>query len=204
MGLGSNEPREGAFQLYSIAKVGAVAPIPDSMSFEQAATMPLSISTAAAAFYQKAHFGLPYPSKDPKPSNKTILIWGATSSVGSTAIQLARASGLTVFGTASSRHHALTKELGAEKVFDYSNSGVVDEIAAALKGSDFVGIYDTIASKDTYETCGKLLSKLGGGMVVGTLPPMDATFPDNVKTQGGNLDHPFIIMAPLTPCSICR
>ena len=162
-----------------------VAPIPESMSFEQGAVLPLAISTAAAALYQKSQLALPYPAKDSKPVNKTVLIWGGSSSVGAAAVQLARASGLTVFATASSRNHELVKSLGAAKVFDYSHSGVADEIAAALKGSDFVGIFDAVSSKGSYTVGMELLSKLGGGKLVGTMPPMGLTPPENVKNTNG-------------------
>ena len=147
--------------------------------------LPLAISTAAAALYQKSHLGLPYPSKDSKPRNKTILIWGGSSSVGASAIQLARASGLTVFTTASSHNHPLVKTLGATRAFDYNQGGVVDEIAAALKGCDFVGIFDAVCSKESYTTNGGLLSKLGGGTLSCSGPPMNVPLPDNVKPTNG-------------------
>lgn len=193
LGLATGEPKYGAFQLYSIAKAGFVAPIPDSFSFEQAAVLPLSISTAAAALYQKSYFALPYPAKDTKPLNKTILIWGGSSSVGAAAIQLARASGLRVFATASSRNHSFVQSLGATKAFDYSQSGVADEIAAALKGSAFVGIFDAISNKESYTIGGELLSKLGGGTVIGTMPPMGFDLPENVKNSSGITDCPIFV-----------
>lgn len=191
LGLQTGEPRHGAFQLFSIAKADFVAPIPDSVSFEQAAVMPLAISTAAAALYQKGCLALPYPAEDSKPLNKTVLIWGGSSSVGATAIQLASASGLTVFATASSHNHSFVKSLGATKAFDYSQGGVVDEIANALKGSDFVGIFDAICSKESYTTGAELLSKLGGGTVIGTIPPVGFTLPDKVRNSNGTTDCSF-------------
>jgi len=191
--LETGKPRDGAFQLYSIAKAGFVAPILESVSFEQAAVLPLSISTAAAALYPKSCLAVPYPAKYPRPLNKTILIWGGSSSVGATAIQLARASGLTVFATVSSRNHSFVESLGATKAFDYTQSGVADEIGAALKGSDFVGIFDAISTKESYTIGGELLSKLGGGTVVGTNAPMGFTLPDNVKNSSGTTDCPVFV-----------
>jgi len=186
--LATGEPRDGALQLYSIIKARNASPIPDSMSFERAVVLPLAVSTAAAGLYLQDHLGLPYPGKETKKSNKTILVWGGSASVGATVIQLARASGLTVYATASARNHALVKELGAEKAFDYTQKGVVDEIVQAVKegGGEFVGIYDAIALKDSFTTSGEILKKLGGGHVVGTLPP-NVEFPEGVKCSGGKL-----------------
>jgi len=179
--LATSEPRDGAFQLYSIANEKNVSPIPDSVSFEQAAVLPEGISTAAAALYQKDYLALPYPVKDTKPLEKTILISGGSSSVGAAAIQLARASGLTVFATASSHNHSFVKSIGATKAFDYRQGGIADEIAAALKGSDFVGIFDAVSTTESYTIDQELLSKLGGGTIISTLPPNGVTLPDNIK-----------------------
>lgn len=192
-GLVTGQPRDGAFQLYSIAQVKNVARIPDSLSFEQASVLPLAVSTAAAALYQKSHLGLPYPAKDAKPLNKTILIWGGSSSVGALAIQLARASGLTVFATASSHNHSLVKSLGAKEAFDYTQSDVIDKIAAALKGIDFVGIFDAVSSKESFTLGGELLTKLGGGPLVDTHRAHGFTVPDGVKNTSGTIDRPFFL-----------
>jgi len=184
--LGTGEPRDGALQLYSIIKARNASPIPDSMSFERAVVLPLAVSTAAAGLYLKDHLGLAYPGKETKKLAKTILVWGGSSSVGATVIQLARASGLTVYATASTRNNGLVKELGAEKAFDYTQKGVVDEIVQAVKesGGEFVGVYDAISLKDSFTTSGEILHKLGGGHVVGTLPP-NVEFPEGVKCTGG-------------------
>jgi NADPH:quinone reductase-like Zn-dependent oxidoreductase len=48
-----------------------------------------------------------------------FLVWGGASSVGSAIIQLARNSGFKVFETASKKHEAYLKSLGAYEVFDY-------------------------------------------------------------------------------------
>lgn len=82
----------------------------------------------------------------PQPIGKTVLIWGGSSSVGATAIQLAVASGLDVIATASSSNHAFIRSIGAREVFDYKSPSVIEDIVAILKYSELVGIYDAIGN----------------------------------------------------------
>jgi NADPH:quinone reductase-like Zn-dependent oxidoreductase len=62
-----------------------VAVIPHSLPLANAAVLPLCYSTAGCALFK--HLKLPLPSLDPKPVEKTILLWGGSSSVGCSAIQ---------------------------------------------------------------------------------------------------------------------
>ena len=146
--------------------------------------LPLALSTAAAGLYQKDYLGLPYPTIDNKPSGKTILVWGGSSSVGSTAIQLAKASGLEVISTASSKNLGYVESLGAKQVFDYTKQNVVDEIVSALKGSDFVGAYDAISSDETVSLSAEVVHKLGGGKVA-TVLSSGKNLPSDVKASRG-------------------
>ena len=183
--LGTHDHANSAFQLYSVVPSIVVAPIPDSISFAQASVLPLSLSTASAALYQKDYLALPYPTKDPKPTGETILIWGGSSSVGSSAIQLAVASGIDVITTASKRNFEYVKALGAKHAFDHGSEGVEEEIVKTLKEGSFVGVYDTISAESTVRSCAEVTSKLGGGLVVTVLPPPEKGLPENVKTKWG-------------------
>lgn len=135
------------------------APLPSSISYEQGVVLPLAISSAAAGLFQKDFFNLPHPSESPKPTGKTLLVWGGSSSVGTAVIQLARASGVEVITTASSRNHDLVKNLGASQVFDHTSPNVVDDIIAALKGKEIVGAYDAISEGKTQRACAEILDK---------------------------------------------
>ena len=132
--------------------------------------LPLAISTAASGLYQKEFLGLPYPTAEPKPSGKTILVWGGSSSVGGTVIQLAVASGLEVVSTASEKNFALVKALGAKHVLDYSTETVVDDIVSLLKGREFVGGYDAISTPETIKASADIVHRLGGGKLAKVLP----------------------------------
>jgi len=129
-----NKPAEGAFQEYTILLEHMASAIPGEMSFEQAAVLPLGLSTAACGLFQKDYLALQYPSASPKPTGKTLLVWGGSTSVGSNAIQLAVAAGYEVIATASPRNFDYCKRLGAVAVFDYRSPAAAVDIARAFEG----------------------------------------------------------------------
>lgn len=163
------------FQLYSTCNENLVSPVPDSLPLANAVVLPVSVDTAATALY--VHLELPLPSLAPSAMGKKILLWGGASSVGSSAIQLALASGLEVITTASSANHRYVKSLGASYVFDYRDSSTVDQITRLLKPGDY--IFDAISSQETQTTCGEILEKIGGGKLPVVNYP-SGTFPDKV------------------------
>jgi len=179
--LGKNENM--GFQLYSATNEKLVARLPENVSYEDAAVLPMGLSTAAAGLFQKETLGLQFSSLDRTPNGKAILVWGGSSSVGAGAIQLAKAAGFEVATTASKRNHEFVKELGADYVFDQASEGVVEEIVETLKKKDFVGTFDAISTIETITASVKVASALGSvGNVTTVLPwggPTD--LPDNVK-----------------------
>ncbi|GME40097.1 alcohol dehydrogenase [Neofusicoccum parvum] len=169
--IATGKAQNGAFQLYSVVPETLACPIPDSLPFENAAVLPLALSTAGVGLYGKEALALPYPSANPVRGG-TILITGAASSVGCAAVQLARASGLDVIATASTRNHDMVKSLGATSVFDYNSPDAAKDIAAAIKaGSDFAGVFDTISSLDSFNQVGSILETVGPSKVAVVLPP---------------------------------
>jgi NADPH:quinone reductase-like Zn-dependent oxidoreductase len=163
---------QAGFQNYTVVPEITVSPIPDSVSFEQAAVIPLGLSTAAAALYKADGLRLPYPKPGSKDSTGTsILVWGGSSSVGGNAIQLATASGVKVIATCSERNFDYVKGLGASHTVDYNDPSAIDDIVKLLQGTRFVGAFDSISEEKTYRACGAVVEKLGGGLVAGTLPP---------------------------------
>lgn len=73
------------FQRYTTCREILVAAVPDSLPLANAAVLPLSVSTASAGLFKILK--LPFPVLEPKPTGKTVLIWGGSSSCGSSAIQ---------------------------------------------------------------------------------------------------------------------
>jgi NADPH:quinone reductase-like Zn-dependent oxidoreductase len=149
----------------------------------------LSISTAASALFLELQ--VPLPSLNPRPTGKRVLIWGGSSSVGSSAIQLAVAAGLEVVTTARSVNHDFVRSLGASHVLDYEDSDVLGKIAGLLKPGDLV--VDSIASQDTQAKCAQILAGLGGGKLPLMMPP-EVTMPDNVNAVFGKPFISFILL----------
>jgi NADPH:quinone reductase-like Zn-dependent oxidoreductase len=130
---------EGAFQHYVVLMQHMVSPIPDSLPSEQAAVLPLTLSTAATGMFQQDHLGLAMPSADPVDRPETVLVWGGSTSVGSNAIQLARNAGYQVVTTASPHNFDYVRALGAADAVDYHSPTVVDEIVDRIGDRPLAG-----------------------------------------------------------------
>lgn len=141
--VGSDKARncaaEGAFQSHVVLLAHMAAPLPDDLAFEAAAVLPLAVSTAACGLFQRDLLALDPPSATPQPNGKALLVWGASTSVGSNAVQLGVAAGYEVIATASPNNFAYVAGLGASRVFDYHSEAVVSDIVAALRGKEVAG-----------------------------------------------------------------
>lgn len=110
----------GAAQAES-AVLSHYAPIPAELDFAEAAALPAALETAARGLDQ---LGL--------DAGGTVLINGASGSVGGAAVQLARARGLRVIGTASPANHDYLRSLGAEPVA--YGDGLIERVLAVAPG----------------------------------------------------------------------
>ncbi|CAD6594524.1 MAG: hypothetical protein ASARMPRED_000587 [Alectoria sarmentosa] len=155
-----NSPAHGAFQLYTVLLVNAASPIPSTLSYESAAVLPLGLSTAACGLFQKDQLALQHPSASPKPTGKTLLVWGGATSVGCNAIQLAVAAGYEVFTTCSPKNFDYVKKLGASQAFDYNSKTVVSDLIRAFEGKTTAGAI-SIGSRAA-ENCLDILDKCKG------------------------------------------
>lgn len=113
----------GAFAEYAAVAENALAIIPDYLSFDEAATVPLTALTAMQAF----------EIMKPK-SGETIFISGGTGSLGAMAIPIAKSLGLTVYTNGSADNEERVKELGADRFIDYKK----ENYAEVLKDVDYV------------------------------------------------------------------
>jgi len=101
---------DGAFAEYAAAREDKIAPKPANLTFEQAATVPTSGSTALQALRDA---GKVQP-------RQTVLIIGAAGGVGSFAVQIAKAFGAHVTGVCSTTKVELVRSIGADDVIDYT------------------------------------------------------------------------------------
>ena len=137
---GRNASSEGAFQQFTVLLEHMTAPIPASLSFEEAAVLPLGLSTAACGLFQSDFLALRHPQLRLGPTDETVLVWGGSTSVGSNAIQLARAAGYDVVATASSRNFDYVMRLGARAAVDYRSPDAIEQLASLMKGRRVAGM----------------------------------------------------------------
>ncbi|EXJ69147.1 uncharacterized protein A1O5_08082 [Cladophialophora psammophila CBS 110553] len=123
------------FQKYTVLLTHMASHIPATIPYVDAAVIPLGLSTAACGLFQTDQLAMQLPSVPAaKPTGKTLLVWGGSTSVGCNAIQLAIAAGYEVITTASPRNFELVKRLGVAEAFDYRSPTVVEDIKKAIKG----------------------------------------------------------------------
>jgi len=104
----------GSFAQYAAARAGWLAPKPASLTFEQAAAMPGSATTALQAVRDKAKL---------RPGQHVLII-GASGGVGTFAVQLAKAFGAEVTGACRTGKTDLVRALGADHVLDYTREDI--------------------------------------------------------------------------------
>ncbi|PYH72664.1 zinc-binding alcohol dehydrogenase family protein [Aspergillus vadensis CBS 113365] len=158
----------GAHQQYLACPDEMAFSVPINLPQHHAACLSVVVMTACDALYNIFKFPLPsnlqgakesQPHQQPQP----LLIWGASSGVGLSAVQLARASGIhPILVTASPKNHPLLLRLGATCCFDYKSPNVVSEIAASLedgqwgklrRGFDAVGSQTDPSSAELLARC---------------------------------------------------
>jgi NADPH:quinone reductase-like Zn-dependent oxidoreductase len=105
---------EGTFAEYARAAAAKLAPKPSTLSFEEAAVVPISATTALQGLRGRVRPG------------QRVLVIGASGGVGTFAVQLAKAFGAEVTGVASTSKVDLVRSLGADHVVDYRRDDFAD------------------------------------------------------------------------------
>ena len=136
----------GAFAEYASVRADALAKIPDYLSFEEAASVPLTALTAWQA----------YELMNVQKGGK-LFISGGTGSVGAMAIPIAKSLGLTVITNGSGDNEERVRALGTDQFIDYRKENYADIIS----GVDYV--IDTLGEKEL-ENEFKIM-KNGGSLV---------------------------------------
>ena len=133
-------------------------PLPESMSFNEGSLLPMAVLTAWSGWYS---IGVERDAAYTEADKKGMLVWGAGSSIGGAAVQVARLLGFRVYATASEKHHAYVKGLGARRVFDYRGSDAVERIVEAAK-EDGVTLQMGFDAVGQLESCMEILSRAKG------------------------------------------
>lgn len=173
MGLekGRDAVSESGFQTYVAVDASLAAALPATTAFEDAAVLPLAVSTAAAGLFEKEQLGLDYSRlEDAAHRDEVVVIWGGATAVGGNAIQLARAAGYRVITTASAKNHDRMTRLGAEAAFDYRDPEAVNRIIEAVGGSAVAGILAVAVG--SAEPCLRIARATGATRIAMASPPV--------------------------------
>ncbi|KAI0033277.1 GroES-like protein [Vararia minispora EC-137] len=159
------------FQEYTLADAVRIAKIPENLTYEQAATVPLGFSTAAVGLYApfapRGGAGLTPPWEEGgrgKYAGKPALVIGGASSVGQFALQLLKLSGFSPIITTASAHNAdYCKIAGATHFIDY-HARPYASLAASISQittEPLELIYDAISSPETMVASWNILAPGG-------------------------------------------
>src|SRR5213596_3124308 len=149
--------RDGAFAEYVCRRaVGAVAPKPAGLTFEQAASINIAGITALQALRDKGKV---------QPGQK-VLINGASGGVGTFAVQIAKSLGADVTGVCSTRNLEMVRSLGADHVIDYTQEDFTKS------GQRYDVILDNVPNHSLSE-CRRILNPEGKYVMIGGGGPND-------------------------------
>ncbi|TCD62490.1 hypothetical protein EIP91_006811 [Steccherinum ochraceum] len=168
--------RLATFKQYTIVPAEIAAKIPPSITFDQAATIPSALATAAVALYNSGNgIDLVAPWKEGgrgRYRGQPFVLFGGSTSVGQLVLQLAKLSGFSpIIATASSQNFELVKSFGATHVIDRNLSA--DKIAAAIReitSEPVKVVYDAISLESTQLPAYNVLSP--GGSLILVLAPL--------------------------------
>ncbi|KAI9702659.1 MAG: hypothetical protein M1820_006165 [Bogoriella megaspora] len=167
----------GSFAEYAVAPDWTTFHVPNSVTFEEAATIPLSALTAAIALYVDMRLPAPYNLTKPigDPQKSPILIYGVTSAVGAFAAKFARLSGMGPIIGVAGRASDFARTL-VDFVVDYRNGE--DELVVAIEDilireglhNKLPNVFDAISENGSLEATVRLIEP-NGGIVCTVLPP---------------------------------
>ena len=138
----------GAYAEHALASAAMVASKPTTLSYTEAASVPVVAVTAQQALFDHAQL----------KAGHTVLIHGAAGSVGAFAVQLARRAGLRTIATAARDDAAFVRDLGADSVIDYRTERCENKVRDADAVIDLVGGDTQRRSFQVLRRGGKLIS----------------------------------------------
>jgi NADPH:quinone reductase-like Zn-dependent oxidoreductase len=156
----------GAYAEYATASAAAIASKPESVSHEQAATIPVAGVTAWQALFDRG--GL--------HAGQTAVVAGAAGGVGHFAVQFAKVAGARAIGIGSTRNRDFVLGLGADEYVDYTQQDVGQTVTGADVALDTVG-GDTTASLLRSVREGGILVTIAGA------PPEEAARKRGVRAE---------------------
>jgi 2-desacetyl-2-hydroxyethyl bacteriochlorophyllide A dehydrogenase len=163
--------RGGGYAELAVAKKSAVALISPSLSFTEAASLPIAGCTALQALRDLGKLS----------EGGKALILGGAGGVGHFAVQIAKALGAKTSATCGPSNIAFVQSLGTDHVIDYSGKDFMADV------DHFDVIFDAVG-KSSFISCGPLLAP--GGTYVTTLPTPSLFFWSGVQSIAGIFGNP--------------
>jgi NADPH:quinone reductase len=147
----------GAYAELSLCATSQIHPLPAAVTFAQGAAVNVPYATAFHALFNRGH----------AQAGETLLVHGASGGVGIGAVQLARARGLTVIGTAGTdRGRRLVLEQGANHVLDHTAPNYLKEVTDLTGGRGPDIILEMLANVNLQNDLG-IIAMRGRIVVVG-------------------------------------
>ena len=147
----------GAYAELSLCDIAHVHALPGKVSFAQGAAVNVPYATAYHALFNRGH----------GDAGETVLVHGASGGVGIGAVQLARARGMTVIGTAGTdRGRRLVMEQGAHHVVDHTAPGYLDEVMHLTGGRGVDVVLEMLANVNLQKDLG-IIAMRGRIVVIG-------------------------------------
>jgi NADPH:quinone reductase-like Zn-dependent oxidoreductase len=179
----------GGYAEYAVAGEDAIAKMPENLSFEEAAAVPLASLTAVQAIrdaLREVTRNAPHACDTGELARRKVLINGASGGVGTFAVQFAKISGSEVTAVCSAESAAFARELGADHVVNY------EEEDFATHEERYEVIFDVVGNR-SFGACRRALRPAG---VYVTTEPGPRNFLSRVATVPAQRKARVVLVKP--------
>ncbi|KAK1959954.1 zinc-binding dehydrogenase [Colletotrichum sublineola] len=188
-GSNPDEPDNGTMAQYLRARPQLVFKVPDGMGVAESATLGVALATSALSLWDALR--LPATPQEPRnDASKTpayVLVYGASTAVGTMALQLLKLSGYTPIATCSPRNFDLVKSYGAAYAFDYADEDAAIDSIRLITGANGLGYaLDCIADGFSVKCCFGAMARTGGRYVA------LEKFPEELRPKRRSVKQDFV------------
>lgn len=176
----------GSYASQALCSASQVYPLPDNVSYTQGAGIYIPYATAWRGLFQRAE----------GRAGETVLVHGASGGVGIAAVQLARAAGMTVIGTAGSeRGEELVAEQGAHHVVNHHDADYTEQIMDLTGGLGVEVILEMLANVNLDKDL-NMLAYGGRVVVIGNRGTIEINPRDAMARDASILGMVLLLAAP--------